>query len=403
MLDAPGQIAAGRALLEELRVSQSEWHEPADRQSWKVPYFLLQGELTAANHRGEPESGEIAWQRNREMLTGLRARGLDGLKLEAELRNRHAVGLIDQFRCQEAIDVLRELVSERTKLVAAALNAYGLQAENTDGFNDDSLAACLGTLGQALVISGTDAESQAKECFFNAMRLFSEKKDQERQWICLGHLACQAPSVDKRLWQEVCGALPEMAQPELISADGSQYKLALQLKGLFTFESPERLESTLTGFDTALDGYSQECRLAHPFGLIHQAAATCAIRLQAELPAERWGIWRDFANRQFNLAATHMNNGGATLQLLSSACRMRQQIFQLSYIPEGVATGARQQLASALHEFLARASRPPLAASWQIDEKGRCNGCFGVLDPGDSVPLEARTAALLSGIRFNYC
>jgi len=402
LLDTPGQLAQGAALLKELHANQSKWRKTETLCSWRRPYLLFQGLLTAANHSGDTKEGERIWGEKKSLLPELRRHGLEGLKFEAELRNRRSINLMDQFRFDEAIEMLRELVSERTRLVDSAVTEYGFTQEALDNFSDDSLAACLGSLGQSLAVSGGKGIDEALTCLFKAIALFKNQSDRERQWIYLGHLACEQPDSGLPLWERVSNALPELKMSELVSGHGNQYKLALQLKGLLVFAAPKNIAKSLEMFETAVESYSLEARQSHPFGLIHQAAAICAIRLQNELPSEKPSAWGDFANHQFNLASTHMATGGAILQLLSSASRLRQQIFRLSYIPSTAASKAYQQLASTICDFLALASKPPLDASWRTDELGRRSGHFVALDPGDSVPIAKRAEALLSGIRLNY-
>lgn len=390
LLDKPGCLDEGFALL--AGIEEACGNAPPnvlDRLPWSTPGLIAKGHLADANHRGDPVRGEAVWRNCAALLPSLRRHGLEGLRLEAQLRNRRAVGLMDQFRFAEAHDELRELIDPRKKIVAAAAAAFGVDFM-AGGFKDDELGACLGTLGQIIAVSQPAARADAADCFRTAATLFHDPDDSDRQWVYLGHLACDGPAPDLALWQEASGRLPVLVKRSPIKGETRQFLLALQLKGALVFGESSHLAALLGGLDEALETWLPSARERHPFGLIHQLAALGGSALGW---AGQPGPWQEFAEAHFQMAEAHMRKGGATLGLLAAACRLRRMLASQT-LPN--------ELFSAVTEFVHRASTPPLDASYRVDAAGVRSGHFGTLDPGDASPPSLRAQALLDAIRFNY-
>ena len=398
LLDTPGRLEEGRVIVDEIRSSKDSVVPKAAEQNWEVPYLLFQAEMTIANHFGAPDHGEVVWRENSALLGQLRGHGLDGLRLEAEIRNRRAVSLLDQFRFAEAEELLKQLVSSREKIVAEAAAAYSFDEPPGVKFPDYELGACLGTLGQVIAIANPARKAEARDCFLRAEGLFDLPKDKERQWLYLGHLACDRSAPDKELWRLVCAHVPLLEGSELIGGDGNQFVLALQLKGIYCFSETARIDALLRQYDSTLKQYSEDSRALHPFGLIHQAAALCAERLLADSPME----WRDFIEKRFAAASMVMKKGGPLLRLLATACNMRHRLLRLGHVAWLEELELEPTPWPQIAEFVYQASSPPLGESYKVNAAGRRIGHFGSLDPGDATSPRDRAEALLQGIRFNH-
>jgi hypothetical protein len=244
-------------------------------------------------------------------------------------------------------------------------------------------------------VGGADRLERAESAFRRACDFFDEKGDVDRQWAYLGHLACDRGADGLRLWAEVLGRLPELAGPRPVTGAGTQYLLALQLKGVLTF-APADLLAFLGrwGAERPVEQFPEEERERHPFGLIHQAVGL--------LRAEAWRRTKESAHAaaalaSFDRAANLMGRRGPLLKALSHLAAVRRELF-------AVETGER----AAINRLGARylALRGHLADSfpeaWSEDEAGKAHGYFGRLDPGVGTPLAERVWRVLGGARFNY-
>jgi hypothetical protein len=385
LLEKPGGMDDGISLLDGVAEAYSKTSQGGrDLLPWNTTYLVAKGRLTQANHRGDPKSGETVWRECEMTLPALRRRGLEGLQLEAQIRNRRAVGLMDQFRFAEAEEGLRKLIDPRRKLVQEAADNYG------EGFaQDDEIGACMGTLGQIVAISQPGRKAEAAECFRSAASFFQDTHDSNRQWLYLGHLACDGPEPDLALWREVTGKLPILVQDKPIEGVGAQFILALQLKGAMVFNTSD-LAQLLRGLDAALETWPSEARAHHPFGLIHQMAAMGAARLAT---ASEEHEWKSFSTGHFERAVQLMSRGDALLKLLAIACRLRMLLTFGS---------SPTELQSAIAEFSHHASKHPLEMAFGWDEAGKPTGYFGTLVQDVKLTPPARAAALVNGIRLNY-
>ena len=103
----------------------------------------------------------------------------------------------------------------------------------------------------------------------------SDSKDIERQWVYLGHLACDMGElIGKTLWKEVTDNLDGIDDLQLIVGDGCQFLLALQLKGKLVFGTNGQIIqlADILANNQPLNNFSANVKNAHPYGLILQMA-----------------------------------------------------------------------------------------------------------------------------------
>jgi hypothetical protein len=255
-------------------------------------------------------------------------------------------------------------------------------------------------LGQAMAFRGAADDSRhAEAAFRSALGLFTEPRDLEREWVYLGHLACDRGAVGRPLWDEVTRVLPELDFRRPVRRATGQYVLALQLKGLLCYGTKGELERYLAAWsaDGPLLEHDLEARAKHPFGLIEQTLGLCRARNWRETGID---AQRRQALVHFEAARAHMNQGGSLLKMLALACLLRQRLFEAETGPREAAgpsrlfAACRQFEASLLEHFGERA--------WGRDQQGRLTGHFGSRDPGDQAPSADRARGLLSAVRFNY-
>lgn len=137
----------------------------------------------ASNHRGEPPA-PLDPQKHREVV----ARGDAALTDEVvHLHNRHAVGMLNLFRIEEAlaaVDVLEEWRSGTSLLATGPFEDLHIR--------DRQRGALLGTKGQALAMlahatGDSTLLNAACTCFEQARSCFEEPADIERQHVYLLH------------------------------------------------------------------------------------------------------------------------------------------------------------------------------------------------------------------------
>jgi hypothetical protein len=357
--------------------------------------LALQVQISHANHTGRTREADGLWKEYEGREAELGATTED-MRLFAEIRNRRAVSLMDGFRHGEALEILRPLIADQESTREAFARRLGRAPADVP---DAELGRCHGTLGQLHAFLGTAGSSaEAETCFRRALALFAAPLDRERQWVYLGHLACDREEAGRALWEEVCGQLRDLGETRPIVALHGQYRLALQLKG-FLFEPFERRQAFLRAWqrDNPLWRYPAGAAREHPFGLIQQALGL--------LLAAAWRATRDEAQaraalQHFERSAEHMRQGGPLLQALAHVATLRRLLFTLEV--SGGAGEDRERLSRALLALKGHLAEHFGAAAWGEDEQGQGRGYFGGRDPGPGTPVDERARHVQEAIRFNY-
>jgi hypothetical protein len=392
VVDRPGRAREGQ-----------RWAEHAARLlRWEDVHaeaLLAQARLSFANHTGDVAAADELWadfeQRVEPRLAAL---GLKGFQLRAELRTRRAVSLTDQFLYDEAEGVLQPVIADQEKVRDVLRQQPGQEALY-------ELGACLGTLGQVCAFRGTkDQQDRAETYFRQAMTYFPEAGDRGRQWVYLGHLACdRGAEAGRALWDEVTRELPELGGDAPIARAGAQFLVALQLKGLWVFAGVERLRAFLERWDKEklLDRFLPEQRQQIPFGLIQQAVALNHARVWKEAGQEadrarkaEEGFESAFAEFPAELLKKPL------LKVLDLVAKLRGYVFKMD------ARRWDNQLVRKLSGTFKELNGVLMAnfeAAWDQDEAGQPVGVFGRHDPGEGERrMVERARRVLQAVRFNY-
>lgn len=298
------------------------------------------------------------------------------------------------MRFQQALDILQPLIDKGLATLDALRSTYGINREQP--FPDRPIGACFGTLGQVCAFIGTPELLEKAEASFRcALTLFDDERDRERQWIYLGHLACDIGDKTRarRLWMEVCTALPTLSRHDFSKNLNNPYMLALALKGVLHFgEELPRISLDLPL--SVLGLKEEELPEYHPYGLILQALAMICQRQGEE---EGSSQHLELARRLYGGAARSMKGQGVLLQVLGVVTDMRAAL-----IP-GINNGLEAAIRRTFLELRSVVTAHFGDNVWGEDESGRPTGLWGQLDPGPGHAWEERARAALKFIRFNYC
>jgi tetratricopeptide (TPR) repeat protein len=354
----------------------------------------LQSRLSICNHTGDVAGADRVWEKYLEVEPELYTSGAEGLQIKSEMRNRRAVSLTDAFHYREAENILLELISLQQDALQHVATAFGIDVKDIPS---RELGACYGTLGQIYAFTGTnESTSFAEMSFRQALTLFKDEVDIRRQWVYLGHLACDRRTAGTDLWREVLTHLPDLGSETPVSECGKQFELVLQIKGLIVFGSTEsrvefckRLESTPIGGSIP----KSELR-SHPYGLVYQNLAMLYQRLWHENRQNT--DYQKSAAAYFEGASKVMKGEKGLLQALGTAAQLRKALFSATggAGDESVARGFNTFRESLINQFSDRV--------WWENENGKSGGHFGRLDPGPEYSWAERSAAVLNGLRFNY-
>jgi hypothetical protein len=391
LVGQPGEAGTGlRRADRAIRLLRSFSQPPV-----RAEVLALQAQLSAANHVGEIDLANHIWELYLRREPELATLGLEGLRLRAEMRNRRAVNLTDRFRHAEAEEVLAGVIAGQEAVQSLLAATVGLAST----VPQRELGACLGTLGQIRCFADTSGGLEAEAAFRRACEFFTAAADVDRQWVYLGHLACDWCAAGRPLWDQVCGHFPELGGVAPVAGSDRPYLLALQLKGILCFADSFTLLDFLRHWerDRPLLRYGLEERRGHPFGLIEQVLGLLHARAWRETGQRGLAA---AAREAFSRAAQHMNPGGPLLRALAHFAEVRRELFALEAAPSDEASRdllGRSYLA--LRGHLADAFG---AAAWSEDEEGRSGGYFGGRDPGVGTPLAERARRVVAGVRFNY-
>ena len=352
--------------------------------------LILQTKLSFYNHKADLTNANIIWDKFLKIENSLPALGPDGIKFKIEIRNRRAVSLSDRFYYTEAEKVLNEVVSIAEDLRSAHATAYRCDLKDIP---DNKLGACYGTLGQVYAFQGNKEDAEIS--FRLAKSFFSDSKDIERQWVYLGHLACDIGRANgMKLWSEVSANLAGINDKKLIVGDGCEFTLALQIKGKFVFGTNDQIIEFANNFLNNNHPLNNLPRNPHPYGLIMQMAGLICARAWKETKVEKYYIRAiDF----FRSATERLTQGELLLKLLANVCTLRKLLLVFQK------TGANNnnQINSVINEFITHAKKIGEHA-WSEDESGRASGYFGTQVSCQNQSTIERAQKIVDLIRFNY-
>lgn len=384
-IDTPGKTSLGFRQVERAY----RYLEEAQALNARAKMIHFQSSLSHANHMGSTAMADKIWEEYTHFSEELGRPGVELAILDAEIRNRRAVSLTDHFRHAEAIEVLVPVI-ETQETLAELVGDRDLK---------NTIGACYGTLGQAEAFLGN--HESAESFFRHALSHFEDPRDQERQWIYLGHLANDMPPEEgKPLWAESIRELSALRDAEQALSSGSQYLIALFMKSCLVFSSPAQLLKDLHTWKeiNLLGQFSEEDRAHHPFGLIYQTRARCHDRLlRSDLELDRAQHLK-LAREDYDRAEALMLSSGPLLQLLGLAAALRRELL-LAYLDP--AEGPRLHVGRAFKNLRSHIETHFGPQAWDELEEGTTTGYFGQYDPGPGSWI-ARSEAVLNAIRFNY-
>ena len=360
--------------------------------------LYLQIRLSICNHTGDVSGANQTWEKFLVIEPELYSFGAEGLRVKSEMRNRRAVSLTDSFRYHEAENILLDIISLQRDSLQHISKTFGIDVKEIPS---EELGACYGTLGQIYAFTGTNESFKfAETSFRQAISLFKKPADINRQWIYLGHLACDQGNTGTDLWREVLTHLPALGCKTAITGNGRQYELALQIKGLNVFgnienkkEFSEILEKTPVNSDNIQNDFN-----SHPYGLIYQNLAMLYQCLWNENRESQY--FKKQATTYYSGAAEVMKGKPGLLNILGIAAHLRKEIFEVESNNSG--TSACEDLSGVFNRFKESLVNLYSGNVWQENGNGRSGGHFGKLDPGPGYNWVERAKAVLAGIRFNY-
>jgi hypothetical protein len=383
LVDQPGETEVGLVRGERSfrLLDLADGLTPLSRAMWQ------QTRLSAANHFADSPTADAVWREYLATEPALVALGLEGIQPAAEIRNRRAVSLVDVF----ALDEARQTVVDVLDMQQRALAAIAPLANGTP--RSRSVGACYGTLGQIEALSGSPEAALA--AFRAALDQFVDPRDRERQWVYLGHLACDlGPEAGAPLWREVCEHVRALRSPDPASGPGMQFVLALQAKAHAVLEPLDRTREHLDRWESVrpLEAWPATQRHGHPFGLVRQGVGLSWERLA------RSGDTRAEARARsaFAEAAAHMAKAGGLLRVLGAAATLRGALLAA----ESESAGELAALVAAFRTFQGAVIAHAGAACWD-ETRTEGGGHFGRLDPGPESAWTARARGVLSGLRHN--
>ena len=367
--------------------------------------LILQTKLSFYNHKADLTNANNIWDKFLKIENSLPALGPEGIKFTIEIRNRWAVSLSDRFYYSEAEKVLLKIVSIAERLRDAHAIAYksiveDLRAAHAIAYKckltdipDAKLGATYGTFGQVYAFQGNKEDAEIN--FREAISLFSDSKDIERQWVYLGHLACDIGKANgMKLWSEVSPNLAGINDNQLIIGDGCQFTLALQLKGKFVFGTNGQIIEFANNFLNNNHPLNNLPRNPHPYGLIMQMAGLICARAWKETNVEKYYIRAiDF----FRSATERLTQGELLLKLLANVCTLRKLLLEF----QKTGVNNNNQINSVINEFITHAKEIGEHA-WSEDASGRTNGYFGAQVSSQNQSTIKRAQKIVDLIRFNY-
>jgi hypothetical protein len=393
-VDLPGEA--------EHHVDLVNWTEKLIRICAPSDYLIqvlhLQCRLSICNHTGDVQGVDRVWQEFLKIEPELYIFGTDGLRIRSEMRNRRAVSLTDRFQYSEAESILLDIISLQQGSLKQLAKGFGINAEDIPS---DELGACYGTLGQIYAFTGLNESIQyAERSFRQAIELFKNSSDINRQWIYLGHLACDQGESGVDLWNEVQQHLPDLGSPAPILETGREFELALQLKGLHVFGSREMKVQFCTQWEkTSLHrNYSKADKSSHPFGFIYQSVAMIYQDLWHQNRENNH--YDQMVTTYYNRSSNLMGSKIGLLKILGLVAELRKCIFKLKRNPAG--KKANENIPIVFRSLKENLIELFSSRIWSEDGDGKSDGYFGQLDPGANNSWQRRARAVLAGFRFNY-
>ncbi|GHT47031.1 hypothetical protein FACS189454_09040 [Planctomycetales bacterium] len=280
-------------------------HEKSGLNDLQMSLHAIQTDMAYHDHTGNVELGDADWEQYLQLEPQLnKLAAAKAMEFYTDFRCKRAVNLMDTFRYNEAGEVL---IAAGQKEEEFAKNVSEMFGGNEEDFPKERRGWVYSSLGQVFAFQGN--KERADEMFRNALQCFDKQGDIEREWVYLGHLACDFPNESQALLNEVLEHLPQSTNPL-----EEPFILALKLKTAYIFGTQEQQRQWTDDILTFVNRNAETLPMEHPWGLIYQMTAMLLAKLG---DCEHAEFMFDHAIRSFN-------QGEGILKDLGKYCQLRK-------------------------------------------------------------------------------
>ncbi|MDR0704420.1 MAG: hypothetical protein LBF88_05465 [Planctomycetaceae bacterium] len=290
----------------QLRQLLDTVYEKSGQYDLQTALYTLQIDMAYHDHIGNTELGDEDWETYRQFEPQLVTLGSErAMEFYTDFRCKRAVNLMDMFRYDEAGQVLIATGQKEEEFAKNTAAMFGCQVEDLP---KERIGWVYSSLGQVFAFQGN--RERAEEMFRSALQCFNKKYDIEREWVYLGHLACDFPNDSQSLLSEVFEHLPQ--NTDLFE---EPFILALKLKTVYVFGNTEQQKQQAGDIVTFVKNNEETLPFGHPWGLIYQMAAMLFDKIGDT----------EHAQLMFHKALWSFNNGEGVLKELGKYCQLRSK------------------------------------------------------------------------------
>jgi tetratricopeptide (TPR) repeat protein len=289
----------------QLKILLDAVHEKSQLNDLRTYLHALQIDMAYHNHTGNIEASNSDWEQYLELEPQLGKLGEQAMEFYTDFRCKRAVNLMDEFRYDEAVDVLTQARQKEENFAQRAADCIGGQP---DDFSKERRGWIYSALGQVFAFQGK--KEQAEQCFRDALTCFDKKDNIEREWVHLGHLACDFPQDLQTLLNDVFEHLPPNTDPF-----EEPFILALKLKSVYVFGDMTSQNDWAKQMLAFTQNNKKKLQTDHPWGLIYQITAMLFEKLGNKSQTKKF----------YDLAINALNKGEGILQELGKHCNARKR------------------------------------------------------------------------------
>ncbi|MDR2344481.1 MAG: hypothetical protein LBE18_00285 [Planctomycetaceae bacterium] len=281
-------------------------HEKSGQNDLQMFLHTLQINMAYHDHTGNTELGDEDWETYRQFEPQLVTLGSEkAMEFYTDFRCKRAVNLMDMFRYDEAGQVLIAAGQKEEEFAKNTAAMFGCQVKDLP---KERIGWVYSSLGQVFAFQGN--RKRAEEMFRNALQCFDKKNDIEREWVYLGHLACDFPNDLQSLLSEVFEHLPQNTNPF-----EEPFILALKLKTVYVCDDAEQQKQWADDILTFVKNNEETLPFEHPWGMIYQMAAMLFDKIGDT----------EHAQFMFHKALWSFNKGEGVLKELGKYCQLRSK------------------------------------------------------------------------------
>jgi tetratricopeptide (TPR) repeat protein len=286
-------------------------HEKSGQNDLQMSLHTVQIDMAHHNHTGDTELGNDDWETYLQLEPQLATLGSEkAMEFYTDFHCKRAVNLMDMFRYDEAGQVLIATGQKEEDFAKNTAAMFGSQPEDLP---KERIGWVYSSLGQVCAFQGN--RDRAEEMFRSALQCFDKKNDIEREWVYLGHLACDFPEDSQSLLNEVFEHLPQSTDPF-----EEPFILALKLKTVYVFGNAEQQKQWAENILTFIKNNEETLPFEHPWGLIYQITAMLFDKIGNT----------ELTQFMFHQALWAFDNGEGVLKELGRYCQLRMKGKPLS-------------------------------------------------------------------------